>query len=219
MKLIIELFLIFAPLNLCQIKYINEGELQQYKCGKLIPDDGRYRAYYINTSSFDDKYKLYFKIIMNNGSFSNTKMKYFYADNKTLENISDINIANKGEEVADSYSRTSPNFTTTNFYTNETYYYSINKNGTHLYIVPPTGYSGYYYKKTTSYITVCSLKKKGISIELWIGAGAFVLVAFILIIVFYKYKRAPKQKYIDTTVVEPIVINASPSSNTSYQND
>ena len=194
--------------------------MTKYSCEKIIPDDGLKRAYYINLSNFHENKRLYFKMIMNNGRFTNTKTMFFETERyyNILKNIDGLT----AKIGYDSYSRIKTNFTITDFYTSETYYYCVekyNNSYNYLYITPPTG--EFRYSNTSSSIELCNIENWGISIGIWslIGAGAFVLVAFILIIVLYQYKRAPKQKHIDTTFIEPIVINASPSTNASNQND
>ena len=217
MKLIIELLLIFAPLYLCYPDYYYiKGELPKNDCGIIYPDDEKKRntAYYIDISSIPNWSKLYLKMVMNNGRFTDTWIR-----NTGSYEITEDFFKYFVEKGYGSYSRTSLNFKINTFYTNETYYYQYTKqiHDKYLYIAPPPG--EFYYPDNRSYIKVCILEKKGISIGIWIGAGALVLVVFILIIIFYHYKRAPKQKYIDTTAFEPIVINASPSTNASNQND
>ena len=228
MKLIIELLLTFAPLYLCypdyNKSYYLKGELQKNDCGIIYPDDEKKRnkTFYINISS-NPFTTLYFEIRMNNGRFNEDYM-YFRQSKKELETPIKYEYPSNRRYFG-SCSRTSPNFKNNDFYTNETYYYAIDIRqharyygyDNHLYIAPPTG--EFRYSDNSSYIKVCLIEQIRIPIEIWIGAGAFVLVVYILIIIFYQYKRAPKQKHIDTTVVEPIVINASPSTNVSNQND
>ena len=227
MKLIIKLLLIFAQLYLCYPGYAEynlKGELQKNNCGIIYPDDdiNRNRTYYINIRSFRFS-KLYFEMIMHNGRFNDP-----YMFKRESEKEPEIPIKYEDyygqKKHFDSWSRTSPNFKINNFYTNETYYYNFYRQQgyfgyyyNHLYITPPTG--EFRYRDNSSYIKVCWIEQIRIPIELWYGAGAFVLVVYILIIVFYQYKRAPKQKQFDTTIVKPIAINASPSTNASYQND
>ena len=152
-------------------------------------------------------------MIMNHGQFTDDIMIY----ERFPYNLSiNSSISAFHQTSYDSFSRNCSNFTITKNYTTETYYYSIEKNNSkYLYVCPPLG--EFYYN--SSYIEVCNIKKNGIPIGIWIGAGAFVLVFYILIIIFYLYKKAPKQKHIDAAAFETIVINASPSTNASNQND
>ena len=218
MKLIIELFLIFVPLYLCQpgiyFFFLCKGELPKYGCEKIYPGEfvNPLKGYYINTSNFRGDEYLYFKIIMNHGHFRDDIM-IFQGSNDIPKKI----IVTIEQTSYDSCSRTSSNFTNTKNYITETHYYSVEKN-TYNYIFVSPSYGEFYYSDNRSFIEVCSLEKKGISIGIWIGAGAFVLVVYILIIILYQYKRAPKQKHIDTTAFEPFVINVSPSTNASNQN-
>ena len=212
------MLLIFAPLYLCYPDYYYiKGELPKNDCGIIYPDDEKKRntAYYIDISSIPKLGKVYLKMVMNNGRFTDTWIRN--TGSYVIKENFPKYFAKTGYY---SYSRTSLNFKINTFYTNETYYYQYIKypQDKYLYIAPPPG--EFYYPDNRSYIKVCILEKKGISIGIWIGALVLVLVVvFILIIVFYQYKRAPKQKHIDTAAFEPIVINASPSTNASNQND
>lgn len=204
MKLIFLLFLVFAPLNLCQTSYINSGELAKYNCRTIYPSEGLDRAYYIKTSNFPKDDKLYFKMIMQYGYFQSKSIRY-----GSTNEILGSPITLGGSKSYDSASSTS--FSIVNIYITETYYYSISKpSQNYLYVAPPTGH--FHYSGTSSYVQVCSTDKSGISIWVWIGVGAFLLIVIILSIVFYRYKRMQRQKAIDPLIAEPIALNVSPNT-------
>ena len=222
------MFLVFTPLYLCWDCFFDlfkvTGELPKNDCRKFFP--GKLdKTYYINISNFLEDEYLYFKIIMNHGHFTDDIMihRRYIIDEYHSGSISYRTSLQRADY--DSCSRASSSFTITKNYTTETYYYSVEKNiGKGIcpfcpYIIVYSTPGEFYYSDNRSFIEVCNLEKKGISIGIWIGAGALVLVVYILIIILYQYKRAPKQKHIDTTAFKPIVINVSPSTNASNQNN
>jgi hypothetical protein len=198
MKLIFELFLIFNLFYLYQQSFVNSGEIPKDKCTTISYTPLADKAFYIRTSEFPKDNTLYFKMTMNYGYFKRTYI-YYGAYNS---NPSEVDLTRT--LARDTYSRTS---WLSGSYITETYYYYTSKpNEAYLFVAPPPAY--FYYSTTSSYISVCSTDKYGISIGVWIGIGIAVVVIIAVVIVFYCCRRARRMREINTAVVEPIALNA-----------
>ena len=208
MKLIFESLLIFSLLYLYQA-YFSRGYLSKYFCESIFgfPLERNNVTLFIITSYFPKDSTLFFKMTMKYGRFTSDYMNY--RETNDLFNMrSSITLGRS--TYRDSYSRISWN--SSNYYTTETYYYSVAKPSTdYLYIAPPSG--DFYYSDERSYIDICCTNKNyRISIWIYVGVGAAGLIVIILSIVFYRCERAQRLKKIDTTVVESIALNTTPAT-------
>ena len=188
-------------------------ELYKYRNETFNPNkEGKRCVFYVKTNDFSTN-NIYFKVNLTYGNFENGNM-YYGGFNEKFTNNTEINLPN----YVYRYSSTS---SSSGSYTENTCSFSVPKPSyKYLYIAPPPP-SDY---NSQSLIIVSNIEvdekensipdnsntSNKVAIGVGVGVACFVVIVAILSIVLYQNKkRRIESSNIDTSITEPIHLNAS----------